>query len=125
MANARQYLIGLVVSVFLAGGLIIVIWNESQAEPAADVDNPPTTSQTETYNLATIQVHGDATSCWTAIEGNVYDLTDYIANHPGGSKAILAVCGSDGTGSFNSMPGSVMVAARLALSKFKIGTLSD
>ena len=37
---------------------------------------------------------------YTVIGDNVYDLTKYIDNHPGGALAIQAVAGSDGTKAF-------------------------
>jgi cytochrome b involved in lipid metabolism len=40
-------------------------------------------------------------SCWSVIEGNVYDLTRWINSHPGGAGAIRGLCGIDGTQEFN------------------------
>lgn len=37
---------------------------------------------------------------WVALYGNVYDLTDYIDEHPGGAEAITDVAGIDGTEHF-------------------------
>mmetsp|Transcript_120085 Transcript_120085/g.299554 ORF Transcript_120085/g.299554 Transcript_120085/m.299554 type:complete len:1223 (-) Transcript_120085:541-4209(-) len=37
---------------------------------------------------------------WVALYGNVYDLTDYIDEHPGGTEAITDVAGIDGTEHF-------------------------
>jgi cytochrome b involved in lipid metabolism len=37
------------------------------------------------------------------INGNVYDLTAWINSHPGGSGAILSLCGIDGTQDFLAM----------------------
>lgn len=38
-----------------------------------------------------------ADSCWVAINGVVYDLTNFLDQHPGGSKPILKAAGSDAT----------------------------
>ncbi len=54
------------------------------------------------YTLAQVSAHGNKSSCWTAIEGQVYDITNYINQHPGGS-AILRSCGVDGTRMFNGV----------------------
>mmetsp|Transcript_38355 Transcript_38355/g.82994 ORF Transcript_38355/g.82994 Transcript_38355/m.82994 type:complete len:1187 (-) Transcript_38355:253-3813(-) len=40
---------------------------------------------------------------WVALYGKVYDLTDYIEEHPGGENAILDVAGTDGTDHFESV----------------------
>jgi predicted heme/steroid binding protein len=34
---------------------------------------------------------------WVAIEGSVYDVTDFIAEHPGGPKILKKNCGKDST----------------------------
>ncbi len=54
------------------------------------------------YTLADVSAHNSKTSCWTAIEGRVYDITKYINQHPGGS-AVLRGCGVDGTRIFNNV----------------------
>jgi cytochrome b involved in lipid metabolism len=40
--------------------------------------------------------------CWSAINGNVYDLTSWISSHPGGSSAITFLCGTDGTNAYKA-----------------------
>merc|ERR1712039_1047319 len=37
---------------------------------------------------------------WVGLYGNIYDLTDYIDEHPGGAEAITDVAGIDGTEHF-------------------------
>src|ERR1700749_592681 len=41
------------------------------------------------YTLATIATHNNASSCWAALNGKVYDLTSWINQHPGGPEHIL------------------------------------
>lgn len=57
------------------------------------------------YTLAEVAVHADASSCWTAVGGKVYDLTSFIAKHPGGAENILRICGIDGTAAFEKQHG--------------------
>lgn len=61
-----------------------------------------TTSNTKKagFTLSDVAVHKDATSCWSIVEGKVYNLTEWIGKHPGGDKAILSICGKDGTTNF-------------------------
>ena len=62
-----------------------------------------------------VKANNTASSCWTVISGNVYDLTKWIGSHPGGSGAIRALCGTDGTAEFNSQHrGEGTPTARLA-----------
>lgn len=66
------------------------------AQPAA-----PTKSVT-TFTLAQVALHDTASDCWTTVNGGVYDLTSWIARHPGGQDAILSLCGHDGSAAFNA-----------------------
>ena len=62
-----------------------------------------------------VKANNTASSCWTVISGNVYDLTKWIGSHPGGSGAIRSLCGTDGTAEFNSQHrGEGTPTARLA-----------
>ena len=63
---------------------------------------PTPTPTPSGYTLADVSIHGGRGSCWTAINGQVYDITSYINQHPGGS-AILRGCGVDGTHLFNGV----------------------
>lgn len=41
--------------------------------------------------------HNTPESCWVVLYGNVYDVTDFLPSHPGGSKIILSLAGKDAT----------------------------
>ena len=58
------------------------------------------------YTMAKIKTHASAASCWTVISENVYDLTKWISQHPGGEGAIKSLCGTDGTKDFRAMHGN-------------------
>ena len=58
---------------------------------------PTPTPVANSHTLSEVALHNNAQSCWTAISGNVYDLTPFINQHPGGLRAILSLCGIDGT----------------------------
>lgn len=34
---------------------------------------------------------------WVAIDGQVWDVTDFVDMHPGGAKIIISNCGKDST----------------------------
>lgn len=59
-----------------------------------------TTSSVKTYSAADVAAHATQNDCWTIISGNVYNLTKWIAKHPGGMSPIVAMCGKDGTTGF-------------------------
>ncbi|RBR20876.1 uncharacterized protein FIESC28_05028 [Fusarium coffeatum] len=45
--------------------------------------------------------HNSSKSCWLIIHNKVYDLTEFLPNHPGGRKVILKNAGKDSTGDFD------------------------
>ena len=61
---------------------------------------PEMTRQTG-YTMAKVKENNSASSCWSVINGNVYNLTQWINSHPGGPSVIRGLCGVDGTSSFN------------------------
>lgn len=58
------------------------------------------------YTMERVKANGTSANCWTVISGNVYDLTNWIGSHPGGSGAISSLCGTDGTAAYNGMHGN-------------------
>lgn len=76
---------------------------------AAATSNPapaPTLAPTKTgYTMAQVRANNSASNCWSVIDDSVYDLTKWINSHPGGSGAIVGLCGRDGSSTFNSRHG--------------------
>lgn len=76
------------------------------AKPSSEPSAPSTPKAEATtqsgYTMANVQANNSETSCWSVISGNVYNLTQWINSHPGGASRIRALCGTDGTSSFNA-----------------------
>jgi hypothetical protein len=73
--------------------------------PTPTVTATPTPTPTPTiagYTMAQVKANNSAKSCWTVIDNYVYNLTNWINSHPGGSGAILFLCGTDGTNAFKA-----------------------
>lgn len=71
------------------------------ATPAPTVTASPSASASAAgYTMADVRANSSARSCWSAINGNVYDLTRWINSHPGGAGAIQSLCGIDGSAAF-------------------------
>lgn len=81
-----------------------------------------TTTDTQSITLATIAQHAIASNCWMAIDGSVYDVTDYVPRHP--NRDIVMGCGKDATALFGSVPVHRRMATML-LHQYKIGTLAQ
>ncbi|AHB41704.1 hypothetical protein P148_SR1C00001G0916 [candidate division SR1 bacterium RAAC1_SR1_1] len=90
--------------VLSAFGLLFLVGCTQQA-PVETQEVPQGKISAEQDVLSLVASHADATSCWTVISGNVYDLTSWIGKHPGGDKAILASCGIDATEMFDEKHG--------------------
>lgn len=73
--------------------------------------------------LEQVAQHASRESCWSVINGSVYDLTGWIPNHPGGERAILSMCGTDGSARFNGQHGGSARPTSI-LAGFKIGELA-
>lgn len=74
------------------------------------------------FTVAEIVTHRDQTSCYTTINGSVYDLTAWVMLHPGGKDKILSLCGTDGTERFTKKHKGGQKFMDI-LARFKIGTL--
>lgn len=76
----------------------------------------------ENYTLADIESHDNEEDCWMAVDGKVYEVTDFIGEHPGGDKILLG-CGKDASSLFESQPKHESDRAKAALEAHEIGTL--
>ncbi|RDL31393.1 Uncharacterized protein BP5553_09602 [Venustampulla echinocandica] len=47
-----------------------------------------------------IAEHNSRESCWVIVHGKAYDVTEFLPEHPGGSKIILKYAGKDATEEF-------------------------
>jgi len=47
--------------------------------------------------------HDKADDCWVILGGKVYDVTNFLDDHPGGKKAILVYAGRDATEEFEML----------------------
>lgn len=45
------------------------------------------------YSVADIKAHTSDKSCWLVVHGKVYDVTDFLEEHPGGYDIILSSTG--------------------------------
>ncbi len=53
--------------------------------------------------------HNTAESCWVILYGSVWDVTSFLPSHPGGSKIILQLAGTDATEEYDPIhpPGTL------------------
>ncbi len=86
----------------------------------------PTTTPTPAgmYSMSQVARHNTASSCWTVVNGSVYDVTSFVSMHPGGPYAILTMCGADATSAFDAQHGGARRPAQ-ELAGLKIGILAN
>lgn len=93
-------------------------------EVTVNTNTGETTPEIKQFTLADIATRKDASSCYTVISQDVYDLTAFVNMHPGGKDKILSICGVDGTQTFmNKHKGGEKYMK--TLSRFKIGVLAE
>ncbi|EDX10647.1 cytochrome b5 [Drosophila simulans] len=61
--------------------------------------------------------------CWLIIKGNVYDVTKFLGEHPGGGEALLEYGGKDATKAFKQAGHSS--DAEKDLKNYKIGEINS
>ncbi|CAK1542913.1 unnamed protein product [Leptosia nina] len=71
--------------------------------------------------LEEVKKHRRKSSVWMVIHNDVYDVTSFLEEHPGGEDSLLEVAGKDGTQGFEDVGHSD--DARELLKKYKIGSL--
>lgn len=98
--------------------------SENAASEKSTAQHTPGMDGQHTYTLSQVQEHSTASDCWTAVDGSVYDLTDWVSEHPGGEGAIERMCGHDATEMFNQQHGS-SDGPKKQLAKYEIGVLNS
>lgn len=76
----------------------------------------------KTYTIEEVRLANSAQKCLTIIDKKVYNITNYVNQHPGGSENILSICGKDGTSAFERQHGNNQGIINV-LSKFIVGEI--
>jgi cytochrome b involved in lipid metabolism len=71
--------------------------------------------------------HNSVNDCWIIIQGSVYNVTQYLSLHPGGSDRIIPFCGQDATSAYATKGGNGTHSSQADadLSKLKLGQLNE
>jgi sulfite oxidase len=88
--NYQTYnqIVPLVVAMF---GLVpVVAYNSDQSVAHSEKAN-----STTYYRRSEIEKHNKINDCWVTYQGNVYDVTGFLPNHPGGYEKLLQAAGKD------------------------------
>jgi len=89
-----------------------------------DISNLNFTSENTTPDTLTtdeVSKHNTRNDCYLIINNKVYDVSEYISYHPGGSRVITSRCGKEVTGIFARIHSN---RAWDLLKKYKVGTIT-
>ncbi|KAF5015565.1 hypothetical protein F66182_13056 [Fusarium sp. NRRL 66182] len=50
-----------------------------------------------------IALHSDSTDCWVIVNGEVWDVSNYLSSHPGGADVIFCHAGKDASFTYNQV----------------------
>jgi cytochrome b involved in lipid metabolism len=67
-----------------------------ESDPPAQEDSEQT-AETSSVSIADVQANDSRDSCWLILEGDVYDFTPVVEQHPFGNQLSQAICGQDAT----------------------------
>jgi cytochrome b involved in lipid metabolism len=139
-----KYIVGAAIIVFIVymGSVFVygflVKQQKENSVPTSATQNTPTNSSVDSGNTGTnttpasktfskseVATHNKQANCWLIINSSVYDITNFLDQHPGGIDVILPYCGKDATQAFNTQGGRGRGHSRSAvalLQDYLIGT---
>lgn len=106
--ESRKTLGGMVSSLIGVGVFALTVFVGHTGATAAweDVVNPSAeSSKPGGITMLQVSEHDSREDCWVAIDGEVYDLTKWVPNHPGGPSRVARLCGTDATDMFANQHG--------------------
>uniref|UniRef100_A0A7S1NMS0 Cytochrome-b5 reductase n=1 Tax=Eutreptiella gymnastica TaxID=73025 RepID=A0A7S1NMS0_9EUGL len=54
------------------------------------------------FTMSIVQQHNTPEDCWIVLEGKIYNVTEWLKEHPGGAESILDYAGKDATEIFKT-----------------------
>ncbi|XP_052171481.1 cytochrome b5-like [Diospyros lotus] len=81
------------------------------------------TSNLKFHPFEEVAKHDQKEDCWLIISGKVYDVTQFLDDHPGGDEVLLNATGKDATDDFEDVGHSD--SAREMMSKYYAGEIDS
>ncbi|XP_046753381.1 cytochrome b5-like [Diprion similis] len=75
------------------------------------------------YTAEEVSKHNHKEDLWIIIHNGIYDVTNFLKEHPGGEEVLLNLAGEDGTECFEAIGHSP--EAKHLRKMYKIGDLAD
>ncbi|OGE48660.1 hypothetical protein PENARI_c027G09376 [Penicillium arizonense] len=80
-------------------------------------------SSLKEFNVSEVAAHNSKTDLFVIIHGKVYDITNYVRDHPGGADVLIDVAGGDATAAYEDVGHSE--DANEILETYLVGTVKD
>ncbi|KAJ5305720.1 hypothetical protein PENANT_c041G10927 [Penicillium antarcticum] len=80
-------------------------------------------SSLKEFNVSEVAAHNSKTDLFVIIHGKVYDITNYVRDHPGGADVLVDVAGGDATAAYEDVGHSE--DANEILGTYLVGTVKD
>ncbi|KAI0117683.1 hypothetical protein GGR51DRAFT_262805 [Nemania sp. FL0031] len=78
-------------------------------------------SQDDEFTAKEVAAHNTATDVWMTIHGEVYNVTEYLRDHPGGAELLVDVAGKDASEEFDNAGHSEDASEIMA--EYRVGKL--
>ncbi|GAQ79919.1 Sphingobase-D8 Desaturase [Klebsormidium nitens] len=117
------------------GLLAPLIWQEDKIQPIVGAipheaglvptrrgERKPVVAKRDVISVEELERHCTASDCWIAIEGQVYEATEWLKLHPGGDICILNMAGQDATDAFRAFHKPMV--SKFHLPRFHVGPLA-
>ncbi|KAF8014260.1 hypothetical protein BT93_H0181 [Corymbia citriodora subsp. variegata] len=75
------------------------------------------------FTLAEVSEHNNSKDCWLIIDGKVYNVTNFLEDHPGGDEVLLSATGKDATDDFEDVGHSS--SARAMMDEYLVGDIDS
>ncbi|KAL6420443.1 hypothetical protein ACFW04_014443 [Cataglyphis niger] len=86
-------------------------------------DDTSATSSSKFFTRAEVAKHTEPNDTWIIIHNNVYNVTPFLNEHPGGEEVLLEQAGNDASEPFEDIGHST--DARQMMESYKIGELVE
>jgi len=73
------------------------------AAPTGAMAAPTASPAAGGYTMEEVAKHNKESDCWVVLAGMVYDVTEFLPDHPGGKRAITLYAGKDATEEFDML----------------------
>jgi len=127
MSIKKELIFG-IITIILVVFVIFLLTNRFNNQKKVNQNSLDTTSRNQIDLTKTeLSKHNTHKDCWLLINNKLYDVTDYLFDHPGGADLIIPFCGKESTQAFETKGGKGPHTAKavIDLKKYYIGDLNE